>query len=183
MTMRALAISTGLLLALGACEPGSAQQPAPADSAVRLIREHYATIERELPGYRCRVLELQGFSLEGGELRACYAGGQLRKLTAVHYGETFRSEEQFFFWDRQVEFVFRVHVTYAIPFPHAAGVRERAEDRFYFVDGRLVRWLGPGRAPRSGAAPDARGEAAEMLELARRLASCAQDAARTVCAA
>lgn len=153
----------------------------PTDAAVHRIRAHYATIERELPTYRCRTLELDGFSAEGGELQACYAGDQLRKLTARYYGESGRAEEQFFVWNQQLEFVFRADDTYTEPL--SGRVQHRAEERFYFVDGKLVRWLGPGNVPRAVRSAEAQEAATGHLTIARQLAACAQDANATRCAA
>ena len=153
----------------------------PTEAAVRRIRAHFATIEREVPTYRCRTLELDGFSAEGGELVACYAGDQLRKLTARYYGESGRAEEQFFVWNQQLEFVFRTDDTYTEPL--SGRVQHRAEERSYFVDGKLVRWLGPGNVPRAVESAEAQEAATGHLTIARHFAACALDANATRCAA
>ena len=55
------------------------------------------------------------------------------------------------------------------------------DERFYFVGGRLVRWLGPDGSAEPVDAEDAGVEAANLLDLARQLAGCALDAAAETC--
>lgn len=183
---------------VGACEPAaSAEQsvttadtavPAPsrtplhpAESAVRQIRPRFATTERELPRYRCRTLPLEGFSAEGGELQACYAGTELRKLTARHLGEWGRAEEQFFIWGQQIDFVYRVREQYDAPL--SGRIASRSEERYYFVSGQLVRWLGDRNTPQPVDSAEAAKAAGHLLALARQLTSCAANRAAVSCAA
>ena len=97
-----------------------------------------------------------------------------------HYGESGRASEEYFVWDQQLEFVFRRDEQYTRPM--SGVVREAREQRFYFVDGQLVRWLGVGNVPQAVDRPAARQQAAQLLEQARQFASCAI-AATQICAA
>jgi hypothetical protein len=108
------------------------------ESAIALIRERYATINRAVPQYRKTERSLDGFSTEGGTLEAFYDDTALRKIVATYLGETGRAAEEYYFWDEQVFFVFRREDTYDEPF---GKVVQTKENRFYFVDNRMIRWL------------------------------------------
>lgn len=168
-----------------ASRPGApARQAAAVDSleaAIGRIRQRYAGIQRDLPRYRCRTLSLDGFSAEGGELQACYDGAALRKLTARYFGESGRAEEQYFVWGDHVDFVFRQTERYTAPLSGRVATRE--EQRFYFVEGKLVRWVGPDGTPQPVASSGAHDEATRLQATARKFAACAADSAQDTCAA
>jgi hypothetical protein len=132
----------GLLLALcasGAARTAAAQVTATSGSpaAIAHIREQYAQIQREAPGYRRTTHELVGFSLEGGELHGFYRGRELRKLAAQLYGEMWRGTEEFYFADGRLVFIHVVHHRYDEPM--SGRVAATLEHRFYFDGGRLIR--------------------------------------------
>lgn len=165
--------------------PGApARQAAAVDSleaAIGRIRQRYAEIQRGLPRYRCRTLSLDGFSAEGGELQACYDGAALRKLTARYFGESGRAEEQYFVWGDHVDFVFRQTERYTAPLSGSVAARE--EQRFYFVEGRLVRWIGSDDSAQPVTSSDAQDEATRLQATGRKFAACAADPAQDTCAA
>ena len=124
------------------CEAAGHEAPAVGtggDAAISAIRRRYASINRATAKYRAVKKELSGFSTEGGELVAYFDGESVVKLTATHFGETGRSLEEFYYWDGKLIFVFRRQETYDVPL--SGRVSKAAEDRFYFDDGRLIRWL------------------------------------------
>ena len=191
-----------LVLLLAACEPAargdgeasspsaqqasgpqqSAQPPAdPTEAAILRIRERYQQVERERSGYRCRTLDLDGFSVEGGELKACYDGTELRTLDARFYGESGRADAAFYLSNEHLDFVFRRTERYTTPM--SGEVSSREEDRFYFVGAQLVRWLGPDGVPREVRSPEAQEEAERLQKTARQFAACAADQSRTTCEA
>ena len=164
--------------------PANIVQTAGADSMeadVRRIRAHVTTIGRELPTYRCRTLELDGFSIEGGELRACYAAVQLRKLTALYLGESGRAQEEFFFWDQELESALRIEARYTEPL--SGVIAEETQERLYFVNGDLVRWLGAGNVVRDPRSAEARERATSRMSAAIKFAECAQDVRAARCSA
>ena len=130
------------------------------DSVITRIRTHFAQIERERPSYRCRTLSLEGFSTEGGGLEACYAGDRLRKLTAIYLGESGRGQEEYYFWNDSLEFLFRKTSHYSQPL--SGRIVSTDEDRFYWNSDRLVRWVNPQQ--RSQALTTSEAAAQETLE-------------------
>jgi hypothetical protein len=138
--MRGILLSAAALLVSGVWAIGPAAANAPqAEDAVSTIRRRYAAINRALPKYRVAKKELSGFSTEGGELVAYFDGPSIAKLVATHYGETGRSSEEFYYWEGRLIFVFRRQHTYDAPM--SGKVSKTAEDRLYFRDGRLIRWV------------------------------------------
>jgi hypothetical protein len=137
--------------------PASVAGRAPANNlqgrdSISSIRGRYAAINRNLSKYRVVKKELSGFSTEGGELVAYVEGASVVKMAATHMGETGRSLEEFYYRDGELIFVFYRRETYDAPM--SGRVSKTAEERFYFADGRLIRWLDS----RGRAVASARGE-------------------------
>ena len=81
---------------------------------------------------------MTGFSAEGGTLVAFYEGDALRKLVATYLGESGKASEEYYFWDGQLFFVFRTDSTYDKPF---GTVVRTDENRYYFANARMIRWI------------------------------------------
>ena len=116
----------------------SANNPQEKES-IPSIRERYAAVNKNLAKYRVVKKELSGFSTEGGELVAYFDGASVVKMAATHMGETGRWLEEFYYRGGELIFVFYRRETYDAPM--SGKVSKRAEERFYFADGRLIRWL------------------------------------------
>jgi hypothetical protein len=106
---------------------------------IQTIREHYATINKSAAGYKSVKKELSGFSAEGGTLVAYFDGPKLMKLVATHLGESGKAVEEYYFWDDQLIFIFRKDSIYDKPM--SGKVARTAENRFYFGNNRLIRWI------------------------------------------
>jgi hypothetical protein len=110
-----------------------------AEDLIRSIRRRYATINRNVPRYKRIKKELSGFSLEGGELAAYFNGRAIMKIVATHYGEMGRASEEYYYWDEKLIFVFLKEYRYDSPL--SGKVARTKEDRLYFSDDRLIRWV------------------------------------------
>ena len=151
------------------------------DSVILRVRAHFAQIERERSNYRCRTVSLEGFSAEGGGLEACYAGGRLRKLTAIYLGESGRGQEEYYFWNDSLEFLLRKTEHYSEPL--SGKVVSTDEDRFYWHGDRLVRWLNLQQRSQSLGSTEAARQDHDARATALKLATCAARLADSVCAA
>ena len=130
------------LLALSgpAGAPGRAPAKNPQEQeSISSIRERYAAIQKNLAKYRVVKKELSGFSTEGGELVAYFDGASVVKMAVTHLGETGRSFEEFYYRGGELVFVFYRRETYDAPM--SGKVSKTEEERLYFADGRLIRWL------------------------------------------
>lgn len=137
------------LAIVAAAHPALAQPAVTATSgspqAIARIRELYATIQREAPGYRRTEHELYEFSLEGGVLHGFYRGRELRKLVAELYGETWRGRDEYYFADGRPVFIYVVLEIYDELL--SGRVQHRLEYRYYFDGGRLIRQVTPRHPP------------------------------------
>ena len=109
------------------------------DAQVKTIRSRYDAVEKDLG--RCKQVkrDLPDESTEGGELTAYFSDQSLRKLVAKFYGETGQAREEYYFWDDRLFFVLRVESRYDKPL--SGKVKSKTEERFYFADAALIRWL------------------------------------------
>jgi hypothetical protein len=142
------------------------------------IRVRYAAVNKNLAKYRVVKKELSGFSTEGGELVAYFDGASVVKMAATHLGETGRSLEEFYYRNGGLVFVFYRRETYDAPM--SGKVFKTEAERFYFADGRLIRWLdsrGRSVAPGRGEYREAQ---ARYLDSSRRFVEGARSKNSTV---
>jgi hypothetical protein len=111
-----------------------------AVDAIDTIRSRYTQINKNLSRYRKVKKELSGYSAEGGALEAYFDGDSIRKIVANHYGESGRAVEEFYYWDERLIFVFRKDFRYDKPL--SGRTVSSQENRFYFDNNRLIRWIG-----------------------------------------
>lgn len=109
------------------------------DDPIKAIREQYATINKSAASYKSVKKELSGYSAEGGELVAYFDGPKLMKMVATHMGESGNAVEEYYYHDDRLIFVFRKDSIYDKPM--SGKVARTAENRFYFGDDRLIRWI------------------------------------------
>ena len=106
---------------------------------IETIRSQYASINRNVRRYKKVKKELSGYSTEGGTMEAYVDGASVKKIVAHFYGETGRADEEYYFWNDQLIFVFRKDSTYSRPL--SGKVVSTKENRFYFNNGHMIRWL------------------------------------------
>ena len=103
------------------------------------IRKQYAAINKRASRYRKVKKELSGFSLEGGELLAYFDRGAIVKIVARHFGEGGNTVEEYYYRNGQLIFVFERISHYDQPM--SGKVIRTTENRYYFHDDDLVRWV------------------------------------------
>jgi hypothetical protein len=106
----------------------------------------FNAINRELPKCQIKKVFIEGYSTEGGQLTRYSKNGQVQKLVARHFGESGRATEEYYFWKVSLFFVLRTDWDYQIMVgqPGAPGKETRRQERFYFQDGKLTRWMSDG---------------------------------------
>lgn len=119
----------------GNCIAGN---PKTADP-VQTIRQQYTAINNRVRRYKIVKKELSGFSLEGGEMTAYFDGTEIVKIVASHFGESGKALEEYYYLKGQLIFVFRKDQQYDKPM--SGRVVRTQENRFYFQNDRLIRWL------------------------------------------
>lgn len=170
MTNHVLATLGALLCFCGPFAPDLSADST-VEEKVKIIRTHFDEIERDLS--RCKQVkrDLSGESTEGGELTAYFLGQSLRKLAAKFFGETGQALEEYYFWNDRLFFVLRVDSRYDKPL--SGKVKSKSEERFYFADGVLIRWLDPGKK-NVPARPELEQRGREWLALAKKYSALAR---------
>ena len=106
---------------------------------IQTIRQQYAAINKGARRYKKVKKELSGFSLEGGELFAYFDGPAIVKIVANHFGESGKASEEYYYANGKLIFVLRKDYRYSQPM--SGKVVSTRENRFYFQNDRLIRWL------------------------------------------
>jgi hypothetical protein len=120
--------------------PTAFANPSPqVEEQIQSIRQHYGQINAGVPRYKRVKKNLTGFSAEGGELIAYFHGPTIMKMVATYYGETGRTAEEFYYWDGKLIFVLRREHRYSKPL--SGKIVSTKEDRFYFSNDKLIRWI------------------------------------------
>ena len=133
-------------------------QGAQGPDPIPAIRQQYAAINRNAARYKKVKKELLGFSAEGGELVAYLSGPSIVKISATFYGEMGRATDEFYYSNDKLIFIFRRHSHYRAPL--TGKVVRITENRYYFKDDKLIRWIGEDGKQVSTTAPEfAQGEA------------------------
>jgi hypothetical protein len=109
------------------------------EAKVKTIRAYYSEIEGSLKNCKQVKRDLPDESTEGGELTAYLKDSSVRKVSAKFLGEMGNALMEYFFWENQLIFVLRVESHYTKPM--SGVVKTKTEERFYFADGTLIRWL------------------------------------------
>lgn len=144
----------------------------PIEEKIKTIRAHYSEIEGSLKNCKQVKRDLPDESTEGGELTAYLKGSSVRKLSAQFFGESGKALMEYYFWENQLVFVLRVESHYTKPM--SGVVKTKTEERFYFADGRLIRWLDAQNKDVTASAEKARREG-DLLADAKRYAAGIED--------
>jgi hypothetical protein len=112
------------------------------------------------------------FSTEGGTLNAYFDGGKINLIVVTLYGETGRSDEEYYYDDSgNLFFVLRKESRYGGPFGKTVSVRE---DRFYFREGELIQWLDNEKKRVPSDSAEYKRQEENLLEFSKTLAETAQ---------
>lgn len=148
-----------------------------ADNAIEAIRQHYAGINQNVTRYRRVKKNLSGYSAEGGELFAYFHGPTVMKIVATFFGETGRAVEEYYFWNGQLIFVFQTDNRYDKPF---GKVVRKIETRFYFKDGKMIRWLDENGKEVAPDSPEFAPKQADYLKISKEFVDGAKSNSSTI---
>ena len=169
-----------LILALALLVPIAAR----ADDAA-LARARYAAVDKAAPHATVIKRELQGYSLEGGQLTAYFQNGVPLKMVAQHFGESGKATDEYYFWQGRLFFMLRTswHYNGSLNNPNPPTpiklIRDKEQERHYFKNGKLWRWIGfDGKVVESGA--EFRNQEENQLAFARELLAGARGKAKVI---
>ena len=163
LVLSALTLTT----CLGAHNSSAQSHQRTVTEKMREIRAQYGAIKHALPTYHTIERELTGFSTEGGTLKAYIDRDQIKAIVAVFYGETGRSDAEYYYDGAgELFFVFQKESRYDQPFGKIIHARE---ERFYFDRGQLIRWLRDATTQVSPKRPEYQARQKSILEVSGRL--------------
>lgn len=125
------------------------------DPGILEIRAEYKNIIEALPSLTKAETELSGYSTDGGKATAYRDSKKNIRLIKVElYGESGKAFEEFYYQNGSLIFAFYESHLYNVPFNVTPEVTKDAggaafdpnktkitEDRHYFAQGKLVRWI------------------------------------------
>lgn len=107
------------------------------------INEEYIRINNNTAKFKITEQDIFGHSAEGGELSKYYDGKTLRKAILILYGETGQSTSEYYFLSGELIFVHKKNEKYRSPiYMEKPEVKSGEENKFYFKNQRLIRWIG-----------------------------------------
>jgi hypothetical protein len=148
------------------------------EDSIQSIRQHYTQINANVPRYRRVKKELSGFSAEGGELLAYFHGPSIMKMVATYLGESGKASEEYYFWDGKLIFVLRTEFRYDEPL--SGKVTAKTENRFYFSNDKLIRWIDENGKQVASDSTDYQAKQKEYLESSKLLSEGAQSKSPTI---
>lgn len=179
--LAALCLASFPAHAVASC-PAEPTQTVTGDSdtapAIQSIRRQYGAINKRAGKYKKVRKKLSGFSLEGGELVAYLDGPAVVKMVANHYGEMGRSVEEYYYQRGKLIFVFQKEYRYDRPL--SGKVVRTSENRFYFENDGLIRWLDEDGKPVASGSAEYQEKQDEYLETSRKFMDGARSKGSTI---
>ena len=116
---------------------------AQSEKEIVKIRAEVTEINKGAAKYTKTTKDVEDIALEGAEATFYRSAGNLRKITAKMYGETYNATGEFYYRDGQLIFAFLKHNRYdtQIGLDKPPKVASTEEQRFYFAGGDLIRLL------------------------------------------
>jgi hypothetical protein len=137
---RQIAFSVCLtLVCLAACY--SQARSDSTEATIREIRKEYARINSDSLNWRTVYKDIMGASTEGGDMTNYYNGKDVEKTVTNFLGEMGRARTEYYFENGKLIFEFEIHKFYDRPM--TGNVVRAEENRYYFHNQRLIRWIGP----------------------------------------
>ena len=158
--------------------PTAFATPPQGEEQIQSIRQHYGQINGGVARYKRVKKNLTGFSAEGGVLIAYFHGPTIMKMVATYYGETGRAAEEYYYWDGKLIFVMRRDHRYSKPL--SGKIVSTKEDRFYFSNDKLIRWIDENAKQVAVDAPEYQEKQKEFLDSSKELSDGARSKNPTI---
>ena len=145
---------------------------AQTNDPIASIRQQYLAINRHAPKLRKVKKELLGYSLEGSQLLAYFDGPLIVKIKLDHYGEMGSTLEEYYYSDGKLIFLYEKVSHYNRPL--TGRVIRTVEQRYYFNNDKLIRWLDEKGKQQNLSSEDAQAKEKETLELSNSFVAAAR---------
>lgn len=113
------------------------------DQPIKIINEQYAKINSKIATYNKVVRDVYDESSEGAVLIVYYDDKNLKKIVGSYFGESGKSNVEYYFGDGNFFFVFSRQFLYKKPLSmdHSGRIKNTEVDRYYFSNGELIKWI------------------------------------------
>lgn len=106
------------------------------------IRKEFTTINAGEKKYKVQESEVEGLSAEGASIKKYYEGEVLKKAILKLFGSTGKTVWEYYFAGGKLIFCYEKTDTYEKHANEGASkVVSTVEDRYYFHDHKLIRWV------------------------------------------
>jgi len=115
-------------------------------NSISQIREQFKRINSNIATYIKNRIEIDGISSEGAVANVYKNSvGSIELIKLNVFGEMGKSEEDYYFYDNKLIFVYQVDYTYNAPM-YAEDIFDEkktkiSRNRFYFINQKMVKWL------------------------------------------
>lgn len=111
-------------------------------AVIAQIRQQFRQTNDSLKDYRAEEQKALGVLSEGGSMMKYYQGDRLKKIETAYYGSMGKSLIDYYINQDRIYFIFRRDYEYDKPmYMEGSQVQETRENRYYFNEGRLIRWI------------------------------------------
>lgn len=112
---------------------------ADVESDVKIIRKIFQDTNNDAKSFKKIEKDLEGFSAEGGSLTGYLKDGKVQKMIVTYFGEMGKKVIEMYANQENLVFVFCVESSYDKAFGKVVSTEE---NRLYFKDSTLIRWIG-----------------------------------------
>ncbi|QLG45459.1 hypothetical protein [Costertonia aggregata] len=128
---------------------------------IQMIRQEYGNIESSFNNFEKKTVSIMNQSTEGGEATAYIKSNRIKKVNTILLGETGKDVFVFYYKDDSLFFVLSTRHHYNVPIYWDAKTAEEyevdevfdesktkiEENRYYFKDNEIIKWLGNDEKP------------------------------------
>ncbi len=109
-------------------------------AAIKKIKSDFALINKQLKFFRKRTRDAFGMSAEGGVVTGYYNKGALKKIHCVFYGETGKTEADYYLNNKNLFFLYKKETVYDKPISlKGFKIKNSTEYRYYLSGGKVIK--------------------------------------------
>lgn len=118
----------------------SIKTSADTSAIIKKIQLNFSVINKQLKHYKKKIKDAPDMSAEGGEVTGYYDKNSLKKIHAVFYGETGRTELDYYLNNQELFFVFRKEIFYDKPmYLKDSKIKNTVETRYYLEGNEVIK--------------------------------------------
>jgi len=115
-------------------------------AVIKKIQSDFSVINKQLRHYKKKAKDAADMSAEGGEVVGYYDKSIIKKVQCVFYGETGRTEVDYYLNNKGLFFVFRKEMFYDKPiYLKDSKVKNTNEIRYYLYGTSVIKSIGKPR--------------------------------------